>query len=229
MRGGPADVSHLFWASDGKHLISGNTNWTALVWNLAPQDEPESGQTQERLTRAWDQLKTQNARTAYHWVWDLTEMGDASAILLAKYLRPAARPVHAEQIAKLIAELDDSSFAKREAASRQLAQLGGKAEPALTNVVANTTSPEVRSRAESLLKELPAAALDPWSRRYPVRKSAGRARADRRSEVPSAFGAIGRGRFECQKNSAGQASAGTPHAADGQFRASRFQTRIVLS
>jgi hypothetical protein len=57
----------------------------------------------------------------------------------------------------LIADLDNDDFARREAASKQLAAFGAQAEPALRKALADTQSAEVRSRIQALLK-----ALDQW-------------------------------------------------------------------
>jgi HEAT repeat protein len=56
-----------------------------------------------------------------------------------------------ETIARLIARLDDEDFAARESATVELTRLGWRAEPAL-RLALEDKSPEVRRRAEGLLK-----------------------------------------------------------------------------
>ena len=59
-------------------------------------------------------------------------------------LRPPAE-VPNPQLASLIADLDSSTFATREAASKKLRELGATAEPALRKAQAAAPSPEARN------------------------------------------------------------------------------------
>jgi len=99
-------------------------------------------------------LKAQDAGRAYRAVWTLTAAGDAAAALLEKRLEPAAAGGRGGQIRQLVADLDADTFATREAASRQLGQFGAEAESALANALSRSPSPEVRARAEALLKQM---------------------------------------------------------------------------
>jgi hypothetical protein len=55
---------------------------------------------------------------------------------------------------RLIAALDDDSFQRREAAMKQLQELGPSAEPALRTVLQGQPSPEQRRRVEIILVAL---------------------------------------------------------------------------
>ena len=59
-----------------------------------------------------------------------------------------ARP---DRVAGLIRQLSDDSFARREAASRELAALGEPALAALRQAAASSNDPEIRRRAERLV------------------------------------------------------------------------------
>ena len=67
-------------------------------------------------------------------------------------MRPA-RPVEANVLARLAADLDSPSFDVREKASLQLEKLAEMAEPTL-RVAAKSSSAEARGRANRLLKKL---------------------------------------------------------------------------
>jgi uncharacterized protein (TIGR03067 family) len=70
-----------------------------------------------------------------------------------------------EQIARLIKQLGDDDFAKREAASRQLDAIGEPALPALRRAAASSDDPEVRRRSESIAKNITARLFAPVARK----------------------------------------------------------------
>jgi WD40 repeat protein len=148
----PNVINHLTWTTDGKRLISGNNDQTALVWDLSPPAWNSRRPTRNQFEQAWADLASSDASRAYQAVWTLVEAGGIATELLEDRLQPASA-ARTEQIRRLIGDLDDDSFAKREAASRQLAQFGAAAEPALADALANHPSPEVRTRIEALLRQ----------------------------------------------------------------------------
>jgi hypothetical protein len=58
------------------------------------------------------------------------------------------------KIARLLQDLGDPDFARREAASKSLAESGYLAKPQLNEVLSRTTDPEVRRRVQKLLNDL---------------------------------------------------------------------------
>ncbi len=68
--------------------------------------------------------------------------------------RPADDP--ARRVGRLIADLDDDRFAVREAATAELKRIGTPAVAALQEAVKTTGSPEVKYRAEAILRALAA-------------------------------------------------------------------------
>jgi hypothetical protein len=68
--------------------------------------------------------------------------------LLAR-LKPIAQD--SKHVSQLIADLDNSQFAVREAAAQELAMLGEQVEPNFRRVLARKPSAEVRRRLEALL------------------------------------------------------------------------------
>jgi hypothetical protein len=96
--------------------------------------------------------KGKSAR-AYEAIGKLIADPERSLPFLKKRLQAAA-PADAERLGRLIADLDSEAFRKREAASRELSNLGEAAEPALSTVLSRKPSLEMRKRLESLLREL---------------------------------------------------------------------------
>jgi HEAT repeat protein len=100
---------------------------------------------------AWDALRDDDAA----WAFKAMARLDASPAAAVGLLRERLKPVSAarsERIARLVGQLDDDDFEKREEASRELGKLGASAEPALRKAVQSSPSAEVLRRAEELLK-----------------------------------------------------------------------------
>jgi RNA polymerase sigma factor (sigma-70 family) len=64
----------------------------------------------------------------------------------------------AEKVARLIKQLGDDAFAKREAASKELETIGTPALAAVRNAAASSDEAEIRQRAERLVKSITGAA-----------------------------------------------------------------------
>ena len=140
------------FAPDGRTLASGHSNGTALVWGLRPTDAAKPGAAidDEERQRLWAALASEDAGEAYRAGWALSEDPTATIAFLGKRLRP----ISAEQIDRLIADLDADAFDQREAATDQLARLGKQAAPALRRVIKTSASEEVRFRVQRLLGRL---------------------------------------------------------------------------
>jgi hypothetical protein len=61
-------------------------------------------------------------------------------------------PVHAQRVARLIADLDSHGFAARERATAELKKLGEEAGPAVRVALGARSSPEARQRLEAVLR-----------------------------------------------------------------------------
>ncbi len=79
--------------------------------------------------------------------WSGTTLAQAPAT------RPATQP-SAAQIEPVIKQLGSESFRTRQEAEDKLVDIGDAARPFLTKLLAETKDPEVRSRAESALREI---------------------------------------------------------------------------
>jgi WD40 repeat protein len=149
-------VSSLAFAPDGKTLATGGRDTTVLLWDLTGNSSgayPKKLAAKE-LEELWSALALDTPR-AYQAGQRLTAAPADSVPLLQKQLRPVAgKTIDPKQVEKLIAQLDDGSFAVRDRANRDLQQLGKAAQAALLRALKGNPTPEVRRRVELLLSKL---------------------------------------------------------------------------
>jgi hypothetical protein len=150
-------VTALAFAAGGK-LLSVSEDGTALVWDTSDL-RPNAPDRTDKIDAeaAWAGLAEEDAAKAYETI---TRLGESPAAL--RLLRDRLKPVDAadaKRIERLIVQLDDDEFDKREEASRELAKLGRRAEGALRKAVKAATSAEVVRRAGDLLKKVEEGAL----------------------------------------------------------------------
>jgi RNA polymerase sigma factor (sigma-70 family) len=151
LRGHEFWVLRLAFGPDGRTLATGGYDGTSLLWTLKPklQALPRAG-----LDPLWKTLRERDAARAYRAVWTLAEHPDESIPFLEQRLRSSAMPIDKARLRQWLADLDSDEFAKREAASRELAKLGTAIEADVRAALAATKSPEVRRRLEALLEDL---------------------------------------------------------------------------
>jgi tricorn protease-like protein len=162
LEGHQGPTFRLAFAPDGKTLASGSDDHTAILWDLTRLPGPAAPTAQvpaaSELDALWDDLASPDAERGYRAVLRLAAAPRQAVPFLAGRLRP--RPDgEAQQIARLIAELDDESFKVRERAAARLEKLGGQAVPELRRAVRETKSAEVRRRAQRLLEGLTVGAM----------------------------------------------------------------------
>ena len=147
LTGHDASVSGVSFARDGKTFLT-SAGVEILQWDL----RAGSGDAAD-LDSLWTDLGSNDAARAYKAAGQLSACGDRAAEFLKSKLPPVP-PVDADQLAKLVADLDSARFATREAATKALAVLGAAARPALEAGLAKKPSAEGRSRIEDLLARL---------------------------------------------------------------------------
>jgi RNA polymerase sigma factor (sigma-70 family) len=156
LRGHRSGITCLAFSADGKTLASGSWDTTALVWDVSGLAERKGDAPAElgerRLEALWADLAGDDAGRAYRAVQELAAAPKQAVPFLKARLRPAA--AEPKQIAALLADLDSDDFDVREKATTDLEKLGDLAEPALRKALEGRPSPEVRRRAEALLKKL---------------------------------------------------------------------------
>ncbi len=152
LAGHQANVDALTFGPDGKVLVSGSADSTALVWDVArlvPRRKQEKLSAKEVESR-WTDLAGADAARAFRAIAALAAAPKQSVPFLKERLRPVAA-ADERRIARLIERLDSDQFAQRTAATRELEKLGDLAGPALRKAREARPSLEVRQRIEALL------------------------------------------------------------------------------
>jgi dipeptidyl aminopeptidase/acylaminoacyl peptidase len=148
-------ITAVAFSPDARRVYSASADGTVLGWR-GPESEPTEQPAEpkaEELQAAWKELGEPDARAAYRASRKLLGAPGASVAFLRGQLRPAA-PLEAGKAEKLVADLSDAQFAKREQAATGLEKLGRRAIPALRKALAGKQSEEVRRRVLALLERL---------------------------------------------------------------------------
>jgi hypothetical protein len=144
----------IAFTPDGRRLITGHDDCTALVWDLTGTGRAP-GATAPRLSadalkQMWDTLADNDAMKAHTAGWELADRGEQTVVLIRERLKPV-KAADKAAVGRLIAELDAEAFADREAATKSLTEMGDSAIPALRAAVKSRLSAETRSRVKRLL------------------------------------------------------------------------------
>jgi RNA polymerase sigma factor (sigma-70 family) len=163
LRGHQGGVVSLAFARDGKRLISGSLDTTALVWDtatlVAGAEPPRGGELPEgEAKQLWADLAANDAGRSFEALRRLGGAPNAAAALLRGRLQPRVAP-EAKQVARLLDDLNSKSFAARKKATEELEKVGELVEAELRAALAKAGSVEVRHRLERLLKRLDEKAL----------------------------------------------------------------------
>jgi hypothetical protein len=137
------------FAPDGRTVATGQTDGTILLWDVAAYRWALAPTAVER-DACWNDLAGADAARAFRAVGRLAADPAATVAWLRERCRPAAAIPAADWQAWL-ADLDSPTFTRREAAARQLAEAGGRAEPILRAALERQLSAEARRRIEVLL------------------------------------------------------------------------------
>src|SRR5207253_2481728 len=149
-----ADITSLAFSPDGGRLVSGLSDSTLLVWDVAEirTKRDAGGLSEAEAMRAWGDLAGE-PRSAFAARGALADSPESAVALFKKLLTPA-RPADAQRLRRLLADLDSDVFTVREAAQKDLAALGELAAPALEQALAGEPSPEARRRIQALMDKL---------------------------------------------------------------------------
>ncbi|MFL5339375.1 MAG: WD40 repeat domain-containing protein [Gemmataceae bacterium] len=137
-------VSGLHFAPDGRRLVSISADGSALVWDITrePAERP--------LPELWELLAHGDPQRADPALWTMLATPERALPFLRERLQPAR--FDPTRIAARIADLDHKQFAKREAAAKDLREIGEPALPAIWQALQKSPSAEARRRLEQLVK-----------------------------------------------------------------------------
>jgi WD40 repeat protein len=141
---------------DGRMLAAGYADGQVLLWKAPPLPLVPpllDKMDKDKLKDLWAVLARSDAQQAYAAHWQLCAARKQTLLLLHNELRPAPA-VAAKQIAAWIAQLDSTSFKERTLAMRELEYVGDVAGAALSKVLEQKPSLEMRKRIEILLAKL---------------------------------------------------------------------------
>jgi WD40 repeat protein len=148
------EVVGLAFALQNRSLVTASRDGTALVWDvhaLVRQGRAEVlNLSADRVRALWRDLAEADAPQAFEAIQTLA-LAPAQAVPLVRERVPA---VSAAKLAALLRDLDSDTFAVRERARQELAQLGKFAEPSLRKALQEKPSLDVRRRMEELLERL---------------------------------------------------------------------------
>jgi WD40 repeat protein len=147
---GNSFASSLIVTPDGTRAITGQRDTTALVWDIKAPGRETRELSKQDVAAAWDDLGGPDAEKAYIAVWALAKWRGNAVPFLRARLRPATAPSD-KQATELIAKLDATAFATREAAEKELRGFGDTALPALRAALKGKLSSEQRERVERLV------------------------------------------------------------------------------
>jgi WD40 repeat protein len=153
-------IVSLLFTADGKHLISGGTDTTALTWDVArltsagPRSLERRARLESRdLDALWTDLDGKDAARAFEAIRKLSAAPDQAVKLLQERVRPAT-PAEPKRLAQLLFDLESDRFELRRQAESELQRLGELAGPALRKAMHADLSLDLRKRLERLLDKL---------------------------------------------------------------------------
>jgi RNA polymerase sigma factor (sigma-70 family) len=152
LRGHRNSIEQLAFTPDGLRLVSASRDGTALVWDVSPPRPtiPPALSPAQR-SKLWETLNSVNAEQAYQAMGQLATEPAVTAAFLQATLKPMRTPAD-EDIDRLVAALDSTSFAKREAAFQKLDAFGSLAVPRVRHCLTQGPGLEMRRRLEAYLK-----------------------------------------------------------------------------
>jgi hypothetical protein len=147
-------VWSLAFSRDGRTLVSGSFDGTALVWDVTGRafaDKPQAALSDADLENLWTDLGAAGGREGYGALWAFVRSGKQGIDFLQTRLPHVP---DGPTVARLIVQLDDDAFAVREKASRALTRMGSGLQTLLKEELDKKPSPEVRRRIEAILEKV---------------------------------------------------------------------------
>ena len=153
-------VTGFCFHPDGTRLLSTSQDGTALYWDLSARPRPKEAAGVGGFDDALKLLGSPDAAHAQRGMEFLFRRPADAVKLLAEKL-PVPKPVPADRVARLVADLDSDDFLTRTAAAKDLEAVGGEAGAALRAAAEKSPSAEVRRSAGELAAKADAPATRP--------------------------------------------------------------------
>ena len=155
-------ICSLVFSADGKTLLSGSADTTALLWDVSDcyPARAVAKLSATQVEALWADLAGKDAARAYRAIVRLSSAASHSVPLLKARLRPVPR-LNTSQIRRLIAQLDDKAYAQRVSATRELGRLERAGVPLLRETLGKQPPLEVKRRVQALLEEADQPARSP--------------------------------------------------------------------
>ena len=154
LNGHAGEVFALAFTPNGKRLLSGSRDTTALVWDRSDVRPRERPPEKERSAKEWDELWSRlgdaDAVRAYAALCTIVASRKQAVSVFQGRLRAETDPDW-KQISQLIADLDSDQFSTRKKASDELEKVGEPIAPALRKALEGEPTLEARKRLEELL------------------------------------------------------------------------------
>jgi hypothetical protein len=147
-------LTSVAFSPEGERLVTAGADGTAMVWDLTREEKPlpkDLRLTKKDLIGLYADLASRDGIKAYAAARVLRADPVRALPFLMECLKPREPVADETKIKKLIADLDANAFQTREAASKGLQEIGKKAESALREALANTSSAETQTRVKRLL------------------------------------------------------------------------------
>jgi WD40 repeat protein len=145
------NVTHLRFAPDGMTLFSAGEDTTVLIWDLTrltPKREPPGS-----LTTYWAELARTDPVLGCRALWALVDAPAQAVPFLADRLKPAAQPDQ-RRVLDWIAGLGSEEFETRQAATKELEELGWLMEAPLLQALKKEMPIETRRRLQQLRDQI---------------------------------------------------------------------------
>jgi hypothetical protein len=150
-------VDSLAFSADGKILVSGGNDTTALVWDLtgrlAMGTKYGAALSAEELEKHWKIFAGEDAEAAFCSMQQLIADPTRSVAYLRARLHPVAS-ADEKRLQQFIADLESDQFTVREKVTSELEKLGPAALDAVQKALDGKPALETRRRLEPLVEKI---------------------------------------------------------------------------
>jgi WD40 repeat protein len=151
-----APVNAVAFAPDGKSVVSGSTDTTALIWDVTDVNRlvpPTKALSTDDLQTCWQVLADNDAAKADSAMTDLVAAPKEAVVFVKQRLKPAP-PFDFKGVEELISQLDSDQYKVREKATGDLFKIGDQIVATLDKALAANPSPETTKRLQVVRAKL---------------------------------------------------------------------------